>query len=99
MSREAVPSGMRMLKYWECTREEMEYNLEHTGQMGLIVFGSKPTQGDMQVLRLTPEGHKFLRVSEPQSELFTLRLPLLGFGSIDLKELWRRFRHWIKHPE
>jgi Hypothetical protein (DUF2513) len=45
------------LKY---TLDQIRYNLQQAEEMGLIVVGSKPLNGEWKILRLTPRGHDFL---------------------------------------
>jgi hypothetical protein len=60
----------------KCTLDQIRYNLQQAEEMGLIVVGSKPLNGEWIILRLTPRGHDFLESSQnaKQNHLASVRL-------------------------
>ena len=53
----------------KCTLDQIRYNLQQAEEMGLIVVGSKPLNGEWIILRLTPRGHDFLESGQNTQRL------------------------------
>jgi hypothetical protein len=71
----------------KCTLDQIRYNLRQAEEMGLIVVGSKPLNGEWIILRLTPRGHDFLESGQntEQNYLASVRLQPASDDAVTIK--------------